>query len=185
MYKVFSSVWWFHFGFSFRFTLYLLYMLSSLLGLMKDLKTVLLKGIASSKVLLKKTSLRSGKILIINFNYFTSINRFNLYVFICRPDPERYSFNLGRNINVRDILICFSGNSYFSISGFLQKFLRDLCSRYKEINWRNWAGNFRMVDIEINAWSSLFLDLETKLILYLYPEKCMKFNQSKSRIRSR
>lgn len=39
-----------------------LYVLSSLLGLMKDLKTVLLKGIASSKVLLKKTSLRSGQI---------------------------------------------------------------------------------------------------------------------------
>ena len=77
---------------------------------MKDLKTVLLKGIASSKVLLKKTSLRSGKILIINFNYFTSINRLNLYFLICRPDPERYSFNLGRNKNVRDILICFSGN---------------------------------------------------------------------------
>ena len=32
-----------------------------------------------------------------------------------------------------------------------------------------------MVDIEINAWSSLFLNLKTNLILYLYPEKCMKF----------
>ena len=32
------------------------------------------------------------------------------------------------------------------------------------------AGNFRMVDIEINAWSSLFLDLETNLIFYVYPE---------------
>ena len=48
-----------------------------------------------------------------------------------------------------------------------------------------WAGNFRMVDIEINAWSSLFLNLETNLILYLYHEKCIKFNQSESRIRSR
>ena len=27
-----------------------------------------------------------------------------------------------------------------------------------------WAGNFRMVDIEINAWSSRFLNLETNLI---------------------
>jgi len=30
----------------------------------------------------------------------------------------------------------------------------------------SWAGNFRMADIEINAWSSLFLNLETNLILY-------------------
>ena len=37
------------------------------------------------------------------------------------------------------------------------------------------AGNFRKVDIEINAWSSLFLNIETNLILYLYLEKCMKF----------
>ena len=28
-----------------------------------------------------------------------------------------------------------------------------------------------MVNFEINAWSSLFLNLETNLILYLYPEK--------------
>ena len=41
-----------------------------------------------------------------------------------------------------------------------------------------------MVDIEVNAWSSLFLNLQTNLILYLYPEKCIKFNQSESRIRS-
>ena len=27
-----------------------------------------------------------------------------------------------------------------------------------------------MVDVEINAWSSLFLNLETNLILYFYPE---------------
>ena len=44
------------------------------------------------------------------------------------------------------------------------------------------AENFRMVDIEINAWSSLFLNLETNLILHLYPEKCIKFNQSESRV---
>ena len=30
------------------------------------------------------------------------------------------------------------------------------------------AENFRMVDIEINAWSSLFLNIKTNLILYLY-----------------
>ena len=41
-----------------------------------------------------------------------------------------------------------------------------------------------MVDIEINAWSSLFLNLETNLILCLYPEKCIKLNQSEWRIRS-
>ena len=40
------------------------------------------------------------------------------------------------------------------------------------------AENFRMVDFEINARSSLFLNIETNLILYLYPEKCIKFNQS-------
>ena len=34
------------------------------------------------------------------------------------------------------------------------------------------AGNFRMVNIEINAWSTLFLNLQTNLILY--PEKCIK-----------
>ena len=32
-----------------------------------------------------------------------------------------------------------------------------------------WAENFKTVDIEINAWSSLFLNIETNLILYLYP----------------
>ena len=42
-----------------------------------------------------------------------------------------------------------------------------------------------MVDIEINAWSSLFLNIETNLILNLYPEKCIKFNQSESGIWSR
>jgi len=31
------------------------------------------------------------------------------------------------------------------------------------------AENFRMVDIMINAWSSLFLNNETNLILYWYP----------------
>jgi len=34
----------------------------------------------------------------------------------------------------------------------------------------NWAENFRMMDIKINACSSLFLSLETNLILCLYPE---------------
>ena len=43
-----------------------------------------------------------------------------------------------------------------------------------------WAENLRMVDIEINVWSSL--NLETNLILYLYPEKCLNFYQSESRI---
>ena len=43
------------------------------------------------------------------------------------------------------------------------------------------AGNFSMVDNEINAWSSPFLNLETNLIFYLYPEKCTKYNQSESR----
>ena len=39
-----------------------------------------------------------------------------------------------------------------------------------------------MVDIEINAWFSLFLNIETNLILYLYPENCIKLNQSELRI---
>jgi len=52
-------------------------------------------------------------------------------------------------------------------------------------NWKIRAGNFRMVDIEINAWSTLFLNLETNLILYLYPEMCIKLNQSESCIWSR
>ena len=34
----------------------------------------------------------------------------------------------------------------------------------------SWAENFRMGDIQINAWSSLFLNIEPNLILYLYPE---------------
>ena len=42
-----------------------------------------------------------------------------------------------------------------------------------------------MGDIEINAWFSLFLNLETNLIFYLNPEKLTKFNQSQSGIRSR
>ena len=48
----------------------------------------------------------------------------------------------------------------------------------------NWAENFRMMDIKINACSSLFLSLETNLILCLYPEKWIKFNQSELRIPS-
>ena len=36
------------------------------------------------------------------------------------------------------------------------------------------AGNFRMVDIDMNAWSSLFLNLKTNLILYFYPWKVYK-----------
>ena len=37
-----------------------------------------------------------------------------------------------------------------------------------------------MVDIKINAWSSLFFNIETNLILYLYPEKCINStNQSR------
>ena len=39
-----------------------------------------------------------------------------------------------------------------------------------------------MVDIVINARSSLFLNIETNLILYFYPKKCIKFNQSEKRI---
>ena len=39
-----------------------------------------------------------------------------------------------------------------------------------------------MVDIEINAWSSLFHNIETKPILYLYPEKCIESIQSWSRV---
>ena len=45
-----------------------------------------------------------------------------------------------------------------------------------------WAENFRMVDIAINASSSLFLNIETNLIMHLYPEKCIQFNQSGSHI---
>ena len=54
-----------------------------------------------------------------------------------------------------------------------------------KLYWAMIAGNFKMVDIEINAWCSLFLNIETNLNLYLHPEKCMKFNKSESRIRSR
>ena len=34
-----------------------------------------------------------------------------------------------------------------------------------------------LVDIEINAWAwfSIFLNMETNLILFLYPKKCIKF----------
>ena len=37
-----------------------------------------------------------------------------------------------------------------------------------------------MVDTGINAWFSLLFNLETNLILNLYPEKCIKFNQSEA-----
>ena len=41
------------------------------------------------------------------------------------------------------------------------------------------AENFKILDIEIIAWSSLFLNIETNLILYFYPEKCINStNQS-------
>ena len=38
----------------------------------------------------------------------------------------------------------------------------------------NRAENFRMVDIEISAWSSHFLNIKTNIILYLYPEKSIQ-----------
>ena len=38
--------------------------------------------------------------------------------------------------------------------------------------------NFKIVDIEINAWSPLFANLKIVLILSLYPVKFLKFNQS-------
>ena len=40
------------------------------------------------------------------------------------------------------------------------------------------------MDIKINAQYSLFLNLKTNLILFLYPKKCIKFNQSESLFRS-
>ena len=49
-------------------------------------------------------------------------------------------------------------------------------------NYEYRAENFKMVDIEINACSSLFLNIKTNLISYLYPKTCKKFNQSESRI---
>ena len=47
-----------------------------------------------------------------------------------------------------------------------------------------WSVGHQSWNIEINAWSSLFLNIKTNLILYLYPEKCIKFNQSESRLRN-
>ena len=40
-----------------------------------------------------------------------------------------------------------------------------------------WAENFRIVDIEINAWSLSFINNKINLISVLYPEKGMQFNQ--------
>ena len=39
-----------------------------------------------------------------------------------------------------------------------------------------------MVNNEINAWSSLFLNLEANLILYLYPEKCIQNSTNQSSV---
>ena len=58
-----------------------------------------------------------------------------------------------------------------------------ICERYHQFFQSH--ENFRIVDIEINAWSSHFLHNETNLILYLYLEHCLKFNQLESRIWSR
>ena len=58
-------------------------------------------------------------------------------------------------------------------------------SLHTQISTEYRAENFRMANIEINACFSLFLNIETNLLLYLYPEKCIKFNQSELRIRSR
>ena len=54
---------------------------------------------------------------------------------------------------------------------------------YLKLSLQSWKR--RMVDTEIDAWSSLFLNIKTNLILALYPEKCIKFNQSESRIWTR
>ena len=38
------------------------------------------------------------------------------------------------------------------------------------------------MDIEINAWSSIIINLETNLILYLYPEKGKQNSTNQSRV---
>ena len=67
---------------------------------------------------------------------------------------------------------------------WLRSYLRTVVSKVLK-NEKSRAENFRMMDIEINGWSSPLLDLETNLILYLYPEKCIKLDKSESCIRSR
>ena len=57
-----------------------------------------------------------------------------------------------------------------------------ICTKQNKNNL-SWSENFRMVDIEINDWSPLFLNLKTIVILCLCPEKCIKFNQSELGIR--
>jgi len=41
-----------------------------------------------------------------------------------------------------------------------------------------WAGNSCIIDIEINAWSPLFANLEINLIFNWYKRRCLKCNQS-------
>ena len=80
-------------------------------------------------------------------------------------------------LKISDEILCRSSfRSVFLIHIF---YLDSLLEVFNKL----WAES--MMDIEINAWSFLLLNFETNLILCLYPEKCIKFNQSEWRIRSR
>ena len=73
----------------------------------------------------------------------------------------------------------FCVEAFFEVSSLYIYFIDSLLELFNKL----WAEN--MMDIEINAWSFILPNFETNLILCLYPEKCIKFNQSEWRIRSR
>ena len=83
-------------------------------------------------------------------------------------------------LNPRDVSVIFERRCGKYASGI--RFGLVWFGKILFLNQVCWAEYFRMVDIEVNLRSSLFLNLTTNLILYLYPEKCIKFNQTESRI---
>ena len=116
---------------------------------------------------------------------------YRFYIYWIQTDSLQHrQFNIHYIYCLHNLSICLKKKECISPTKKC-KFKKYTLDRSKWVReWshsENWtrAENFRMVDIEINAWSSLFPIIENNLILYLYPKKCIKFIQSESSIWSR
>ena len=75
------------------------------------------------------------------------------------------------------MLLYFCYKIYFflklALTKTTSKYIAGLQDPFKD-KYMNWAGNFRMVDIGINAWSFLFDNLKINIILQDYLKSVWK-----------
>ena len=83
-------------------------------------------------------------------------------------------FLLYRYVIMSSFLFHFFSFYMFNFATFAAVASCGLQTDWSELG--KWNLRFRMVNINIKAWLSLFI--ETSLILYVYPENCIKFIQS-------